>query len=99
MTLFRSNKLPVKHAGLIFNERILILHKISQTDAAKSLHMSRKQVSLFANGKVSVSVSLAKKLEISTGISASFWLNIQKNYDLYIARDEMVEAEPLFDLG
>jgi addiction module HigA family antidote len=99
MTLIRSNKLPVKHAGLIFNERVLIAHKISQTNAAKSLHMSRKQVSLFANGKVSVSVSLAKKLETSTGISAGFWLNIQKAYDLYIARDEIVEAEPMYAFG
>lgn len=96
MTLFRSNKLPVKHAGLFFNERILIRHNISQTDAAKSLHMSRKQISLFANGKTSVSVSLAKKLEASTGISAGFWLNIQKAYDLYITRNETVEAEPMY---
>jgi addiction module HigA family antidote len=99
MTLIRSNKLPVKHPGLIFNQRILIVHKISQTDAAKTLHMSRKQVSLFANGKVSVSVSLAKKLETSTGISAGFWLNIQKAYDLYKARNEIVEAEPMYPFG
>lgn len=96
MTLIKSNKLPVKHAGVIFNERILKRHKISQTDAAKFLHMSRKQVSLFANGKVSVSVDLAKKLEASTGVSAGFWLNIQKSYDLYVARNKIVEAEPMY---
>lgn len=99
MALFRNNKLPVQHPGLIFNERILIPHKISQTGAAKSLHMSRKQISLFVNGEATVSILLAKKLEISTGISAGFWLNIQKNYDLYMARDEVVEAEPLHDFG
>lgn len=99
MTLIRSNKLPVKHAGIIFNERILIAHKITQTDAAKFLHMSRKQVSLFANGKTSVSVSLSKKLEAATGISAGFWLNIQKAYDLYETRNEIVEAEPMYAFG
>ncbi|WP_159816890.1 HigA family addiction module antitoxin [Colwellia sp. 20A7] len=99
MTLIRSNKLPVKHAGLIFNERILIRHNISQTQAAKFLHMSRKQVSLFANGKTSVSISLSKKLEVATGISAGFWLNIQKSYDLYMARNEKVEAEPMYAFG
>jgi plasmid maintenance system antidote protein VapI len=35
-------------------------------------------VSLFVNGKSDVSTALAKKLELSTGITASFWLNIQK---------------------
>lgn len=99
MVLVRSNKLPVKHAGLIFNERILIKHGISQTDAADFLHVSRKHLSLFANGKASVSVSLAKKLEVATGVSAGFWLNIQKAYDLYMARDEAVESEPMYAFG
>jgi addiction module HigA family antidote len=99
MTLIRSDKLPIKHAGIVFNERILKRHKISQTDAAKHLYMSRKQVSLFVNGKSDVSTALAKKLELSSGITASFWLNIQKNYDLYMARDEVVEAQPMYAFG
>ncbi|MDN4501403.1 HigA family addiction module antitoxin [Alteromonadaceae bacterium BrNp21-10] len=99
MTLVRSNQFPVKHPGLIFNERVLQQHNITQTEAALRLHMSRKQVSLFVNAKSDVSVSLAKKLEISTGISAGFWLNLQKAYDLYKARDQKVEAEPLYAFG
>jgi addiction module HigA family antidote len=96
MALTRSNKLPVKHAGVIFSKRILKRHEISITDAAKHLHMSRKQVSLFVNGKSDVSIVLAKKLELSTGVSAEFWLNVQKSYNLYIARNDLVEAEPLY---
>lgn len=78
MALIRSSKLPVKHPGLIFNERILARHNISLSDAAKFLHMSRKQITLFVNGRASVSIALSKKLEAYTGISAGFWLNIQK---------------------
>lgn len=96
MSIIRSNKLPVKHAGIILKERILKPRNISISDAAVRLHMSRKQVSLFVNGKSNVSVGLAKKLEAATGISAGFWLNIQKAYDLYMARNEVVEAEPLY---
>lgn len=96
MSIIRSNKLPVKHAGIILKERILKPRNISISDAAVRLHMSRKQVSLFVNGKSNVSVGLAKKLEAATGISAGFWLNIQKAYDLYMARNEIVEAEPLY---
>ncbi|MFT4926701.1 MAG: plasmid maintenance system antidote protein VapI [Phenylobacterium sp.] len=35
--------------------------------------MSRKQVSLFVNGKSRVSIELAKKLQIATGISAALY--------------------------
>lgn len=96
MALARSNKLPVMHAGVIFSKRILKRHDISITDAAKLLHMSREQASLFVNGKSDVSIVLAKKLEVSTGVSAGFWLNVQKSYDLYVARNDLVEAEPLY---
>ncbi len=58
--------------------------------------MSRKQVSLFSNGKTSVSVTLAKKFEVATGVSAVFWLNVQKSYDLYISRNDVIEADPFY---
>jgi addiction module HigA family antidote len=96
MALARSNELPVKHAGVIFSERILKRHEISLTDAAKHLHMSRKELSLFVNGKSAVSINLAKKLECSTGVSAGFWLNVQKQYDLYTARNDLVKADPFY---
>lgn len=96
MTVTRSEHLPVKHPGQVFKERILEVHHISVTDAAKKLYISRKNLSLFVNGKADVSVRLAKKLEIGTGISAGFWLNLQKSHHLYITRNETVEAEPLF---
>ena len=56
--------------------------------------MSRKQVSLFSGGRLSVDIALVKKLEISTEISAGFWLNVQKYYDLHMARNDVVEVEP-----
>lgn len=97
MNVTRSENLPVKHPGQVFKERILEVHNISVTDAAKKLFISRKNLSLFVNGKADVSVRLAKKLEVGTGISAGFWLNLQKSHHLYIYRNEEVEAEPLFE--
>ncbi len=93
----KNHKLPVTHAGIIFKKRMLDRHGISVTKAAEHLHMSRKQVSEFVNGKSRVSVTLAKKLHKATNISAEFWLNIQKAYDLHMAHNEEVEAKPLFD--
>ena len=98
MTLVRSNKLPATHPGLIFKKRILEAHAVTVSDAAKKMHINRPHLNNFSNGKVGVTVPLAMKLERATGISAGFWLNLQKTYDLFINRDLVVECEPLFHL-
>ena len=95
MTLIRSNKLPVTHAGIIFKKRILERHNITVSEAAKLMHIGRPHLSKFVNGRVGVTAPLAMKLEKSPGISAGFWMNIQKSYDLYINRDLKIDAEPL----
>lgn len=99
MTLIRSNKLPVKHPGVVFYERCLKAHGIEKKTAAQYLHMSAKQVYEFTNGRSSVSTKLALKLCKATGISAEFWLNLQHMHDLYMARDEVIDAEPLYAFG
>lgn len=99
MAIQRHPSLPVKHPGFVFKERCLDIHNISITVAAQKLHMSRKQISLFVNGKSSISIELAKKLQIATGISAEFWINRQKKYDLHQAHQLEVKAEPLYAYG
>jgi len=95
MTLSRSNKLPATHPGLIFKKRILDAHNISVSDAAKKMHINRPHLNNFSTGKVGVTVLLAMKLEKATGISADFWLNLQKTYDLFVNRNAVIECERL----
>ena len=99
MTLIKSNKLPVKHPGVVFYERCLKARGIEKKVAAQHLNMSAKQIYEFTNGRSSVSTKLALKLYKATGISAEFWLNLQHMYDLYMARDEVIEAQPLYAFG
>jgi len=40
------------------------------------------------HGKTNISGSFAKRLEYALGIPASFWMNLQKNYDLELAEYE-----------
>ena len=98
MKLTRSIKLPAKHPGIIFKNRILLAHNLSVTEAAKKMHINRSHLNNFSTGKVSVTAPLAMKLEKSTGISAGFWMNLQKTYDLFINSDLDVDCEPLYDL-
>ncbi|MDO7085560.1 HigA family addiction module antitoxin [Pseudocolwellia sp. AS88] len=98
MKLTRSIKLPAKHPGIIFKNRILLAHNLSVTEAAKKMHINRSHLNNFSTGKVSVKAPLAMKLEKATGISAVFWMNLQKTYDLFIHSDLEVDCEPLYDL-
>lgn len=96
MALTRSDKLPALHPGVIFKKRVLDAHNISISSAAKTMRVNRPHLNNFVNAKVSVTVPFAMKLEKSTGISANFWLNMQKKYDLFIHRDLVVDCEPLY---
>lgn len=46
------------------------------------------------NSKVKIEEEVAFKLDKATGISRTFWLNLQKNYDATIQRLE-AEGKPL----
>jgi addiction module HigA family antidote len=97
MILIRSNKLPAVHPGLIFKKRILEAYNVSISDAAKKMNINRPHLNNFSSGKVGITVLLAMKLEKSTGITAGFWLNLHKTYDLYMNRNLVVDCEPLFN--
>jgi addiction module HigA family antidote len=56
--------------------------RISVTDAAKALGVTRATLSRLLNGKAGVSPQMAVRLEKGLGSSAGFWLRLQLNYDL-----------------
>jgi antitoxin HigA-1 len=56
--------------------------KVSVTDGAKALGVTRPTLSRILNGKASVSPEMAVRLEKALGSSAGFWLRLQLNYDL-----------------
>jgi len=84
MPIVRSNKLPVKHPGLVFKEKCMNGNDV--TEVAKKLHISSQDLSEFVNGKSVVSIELGLKLEQLTGISLEFWMNRQKKYNLHVSR-------------
>lgn len=61
---------------------------MTQKRLAKNVGMTEQHVSRVIKGKTNISGSFAKKLEYALGIPASFWMNLQKNYDLELAEYE-----------
>lgn len=72
------------HPGETLRE-ILEDRKMSQKELAARVALTEAYISNVINGQKAISVSLAKKLEYALGIDASFWINLQANYDKELA--------------
>jgi len=59
---------------------------ISQYRLAQDLHVAESQVSRIVRGQAGITAAMALKLERYFGMDATFWLNLQYNYDLAEAR-------------
>ncbi|MBI5470607.1 HigA family addiction module antidote protein [Candidatus Kaiserbacteria bacterium] len=75
------------HPGETLREE-LDLASISQVELVQRTGLSEKHISQIINGEASVTPDTAIKLERSLGIAAEFWANLQKNYDVTVARIE-----------
>ncbi len=71
------------HPGEILAELWLVPLKLTITQAAKNLNVTRKTVSALVNGKTAISPEMALRLELVFGKSAESWLAAQAAYDLW----------------
>ena len=71
------------HPGAILREDILKEMNLPITKAAAGLEISRKQLSEIVNEKAAISAEMAVRLEQGFGVSAEFWLDLQKKYDIW----------------
>jgi addiction module HigA family antidote len=75
------------HAGCILREDYLNPLKITLTEMASILGISRKTLSKIVNEKGSVTPDMALRLSMAFGTTAELWLNLQRNYDLWQAEN------------
>jgi addiction module HigA family antidote len=88
----RSRKLPPIHPGEILREEFLKPLDLSMNRLAQHLHVSANRITQIVEGRRGVTGETALRLSRYFGTSAEFWLGMQKDYDLQVARDEF-EAE------
>lgn len=74
------------HPGTILRETVLLPLGLSVSEVAERLSMSRPAISRVLNGRAGISADLAIRLEMAGASTASFWINLQGNYDLWLAR-------------
>jgi addiction module HigA family antidote len=75
------------HPGEFLQEEIEE-RDLLKKDVAHSLGILPHHLSEIFAGKRNISARLAVKLEKLLGVSSHYWLGLQMNYDLYIARQE-----------
>jgi addiction module HigA family antidote len=76
-----SMKNPV-HPGKIIRHDCLEPLRLTVTEAAKALGVSRQALNNVVNGKSGVTPEMAIRLEKAFGGAADAWLRMQMNYDL-----------------
>ena len=76
------------HPGEVLKELYLEPLGLSVTEAAAALGVSRKTLSALINGRYGVSPNMAIRLSKAFGTSPRLWLNMQQNYDLWVAKQE-----------
>lgn len=59
---------------------------MTQTELAERLGLSRKHVNEIIQGRAPISADTALKLETVLGTPAAFWLNLDRHYQEYLAR-------------
>ena len=79
----RMHKPP--HPGQVLKTLCLQPLKLSVTETAKALGISRKTLSAILNGRAGISPEMAVRLSMAFGTSAESWLNQQTQYDLWHA--------------
>src|ERR1700719_4810222 len=88
----RSNRLPSIHPGEILLEEFLKPLGMSMNKLAEELHVPANRITQIVEGDRSVTGETALRLARYFGTSHEFWLGMQKDYDLHVARDQF-EAE------
>jgi addiction module HigA family antidote len=73
------------HPGKIIKEDYLIPLSITITKLASILDVSRKTLSKIINERGAITPDMALRLSRAFDTSPDFWMNLQKNYDLWQA--------------
>lgn len=91
------------HPGEMLREEFLPDFGLTVAKTAELLHVSRQTVNELVRERRSVSVDMAVRLARLFGTTPQYWLNMQRNVDLWDAldlhKDDLLQVQPLAALG
>ena len=88
--------IEIEHPGVMLKEDFLDDLGIKQGSFAKAIGVDRAAIKKIVDGKRAISADMALRFSLFFDMSAGFWLNLQKDYELRIAkRDRLAELEKI----
>lgn len=82
------------HPGGILKRQYLNPLGLSVTATAKALRVSRKQLSQLLNERAGISPEMAIRLGLAFSTTPEFWINLQRNRDLWLAKQSFTTQIP-----
>ena len=86
------------HPGGILKRHYIEPLKLKITEVAIDLGVSRKTISKIINEKGSITPEMALRLAKAFNTSPQLWLNLQTNYDLWIAEHKPINLDNIKQL-
>jgi len=84
------------HPGEVLQDTVLAKGRISVSEFARKLKVSRVALSRVVNGHAAVSADMALRLAAALGGSAESWMQMQAAYDLWhAAKKRRPKVHPL----
>lgn len=89
------------HPGEFISRTYLVPFNIGSEKLANHLNESQETVSKLLVGKSDITAELALKLSVVLGRTPESWLNMQRSYDLWIAKKQVdtTKLQPLINAG
>ncbi len=72
--------------GEMLKEEFLAEYGLSQNQLARAIGISPNRIADIVNNRRRITADTAVRLGLYFGNSAEFWMNLQTNYDLKVAR-------------
>ncbi len=83
----QKREMPPVHPGEILKTLFMDELGIGVKQLAQNLDVTPKTVSALVNGHQGISVEMALRLSKALGTSSDIWINLQKDFDLWKARN------------
>lgn len=86
-----GKKLAPIHPGKVLFEEFMKPLELSQNRLGRDLGVPPRRINEIIHGKRAITADTALRLSRHFGTSVGFWLNLQQDYDVQTAQDQLEE--------
>jgi len=86
----KTERIEVEHPGIILKEEFMDPYEISAYRLTKETGIDKMTLSAILKGKRTISPITALKISKFFGLSERYWINLQSDYDLRMAKHKIL---------